>query len=53
MIVKTKKLSDKQKCLISLELCKTDKRLIESSDEYIQLLNILIYINMISNEKTN
>lgn len=45
------KLSDKQKSLISLELCQTDKRLLEGSDEYIQILNILMYINFISKQK--
>lgn len=45
------KLNDKQKSKISLELAETDRKLSERSDEYLQLLNILVYINLINNEK--
>lgn len=40
-------ISDIQKSKISLEMCKTDKMLTEGSDEYLQILNILLYSNMI------
>jgi replication factor C subunit 2/4 len=38
-------LSDYKKSLISLEICKTDKMLIDGCDEYIQILNILLIVN--------
>lgn len=41
-------LSDVQKATIMLELCNTDKRLSESSDEYLQILHILLLINQVS-----
>lgn len=42
------KMSDVQKSKIMLELAETNRRLLEGSDEYIQILNILLYINKIS-----
>ena len=45
------KLLDKQKAVIILELCATDKRLIESSDEYLQILNMLLIINQVTKFK--
>jgi len=42
-----KALNSKKKSKISLELCQTDKKLTEGSDEYLQILNILLYTNMI------
>jgi replication factor C subunit 2/4 len=42
------KLNDKQKSLISIELCQTDRRLMEGANEYIQVLNILLYTNKIA-----
>jgi replication factor C subunit 2/4 len=44
------KLNDIQKSKIALELAETDKKLSERSDEYLQLLNILVFINKTSNE---
>ena len=44
------KLSDIKKSKISLELASTDKKLSERADEYLQLLNILVYINLVANE---
>ena len=44
------KLDDIKKSKISLELCNTDRRLMEGSDEYIQILNILLYANKIIKE---
>jgi replication factor C subunit 2/4 len=46
-----KKLSSEQKSKISMELCQTDKKLTEGSDEYLQILNILLYSNMIIKNK--
>lgn len=40
-------MSDTIRSKISLELCTTDKRLMEGSDEYIQILNILLFINSV------
>jgi replication factor C subunit 2/4 len=42
------KLNDTQISIISIELCQTDRRLMEGANEYIQLLNILLYINKIA-----
>lgn len=44
-------IDDIKKSEISLELCGTDKRLSEGSDEYVQLLNILLQTNRIIKEK--
>lgn len=41
-------LTDQKKSLIALELCQTDKRLNDGSDQYIQIFNILLYINRLS-----
>jgi len=41
-------LSDTQKSKISLEMCRTDKMLTEGSDEYLQILNILMYTNIVA-----
>lgn len=38
-------LSEIQKASISIEICQTEKRLIEGSDEHLQILNILFFIN--------
>ena len=46
-----KKLSDTQKSHISLKICNADKQLIEGSSEYLQLLDVLLYINMIVKAK--
>jgi replication factor C subunit 2/4 len=43
-------LSDDKKSILALELCNVDKRLIESSDEYLQLLNILVLINTVKKQ---
>jgi DNA polymerase III gamma/tau subunit len=40
-------LSDIKKSKISIEICNTDRRLLGNADQYIQILNILIYINKI------
>lgn len=45
------KLTDIQKSKISIEIGNTDRRLTEGSDEYLQMLNILLYINNIVNSK--
>lgn len=44
-------LNDTKKSKISLEMCRTDKMLTEGSDEYLQILNILLYVNNISKSK--
>ena len=41
-------LNDLQKSKIMLEMCRTDKMLTEGSDEYLQILNILMYTNVMS-----
>lgn len=38
-------LSDSQKAAISIEICQAEKRLIEGSDEHLQILNVLFFIN--------
>lgn len=43
-IIKSK-LNDLQKSKIMLEMCKTDKMLTEGSDEYLNILNILMFTN--------
>ena len=40
-------IDDIKKSKISLEICRADKMLTEGSDEYLQILNILLYTNMI------
>ena len=40
------KLNDTQKSKISLEMCRADKMLTEGSDEYLQILNILLFTNI-------
>jgi replication factor C subunit 2/4 len=45
----TSKLNDLQKSKIALELAETDRKLSERADEYLQLLNILVCINCVSN----
>lgn len=44
------KLKDTQKAKIAIELAKSDKRLAEGANEYIQLLNILLSIHRYANE---
>lgn len=39
-------LSDIKKSKISLEMCRADKLLTEGSDEYLQILNILLFTNV-------
>lgn len=39
-------LNETQKSKISLEMCRTDKFLTEGSDEYLQMLNILLFTNI-------
>lgn len=46
--VTTSELNDLQKSKIMLEMCKTDKMLTEGSDEYLNILNILLFVNNIS-----
>lgn len=54
LIIYHKKLSDIMKSKIVLHISKTEKRLLEGSDEYLQLLSVLVCINHISlNEKYN
>ena len=50
IIIKDKILNDNQKSLICFNLAKTERRLINGSDEYIQLLNIFAYIQKIYNQ---
>lgn len=42
------KLNDKTKSKISLEMCRADKMLTEGSDEYLQILNVLLYTNILA-----
>jgi replication factor C subunit 2/4 len=44
-IVDDTKIKDSVKSKILLELCKTDRKLSEGCDEYLQLLNILLFTN--------
>jgi replication factor C subunit 2/4 len=46
--IRDRLLTDKQKSLIALKISNTEKKLIDGSDEYIQLFNILAYINGVS-----
>lgn len=48
MIITNEKLSDKQKSYICLHLAKTEKRLIDGADEFLQLLSIFMCIKSIS-----
>lgn len=41
-------ISDTAKATILIEMAETDKRLIESSDEWLQILNILSHINIVA-----
>lgn len=45
------KINDIQKSKIFLEMCRTDKMLTEGSDEYLQILNILLYTNITTKSK--
>lgn len=45
------KYSDKKKSMISIKVAETDKRITDSGDEMIQLLNVLIQINLIIKNK--
>ena len=40
-------LNDLQKSKIAIEICNTDRRLLGNADQYLQILNILIFINKI------
>lgn len=51
VIVGSNHLNDNEKSLIVLNIAKTEKRLIDGSDEYIQLLNVLAYIQGIFKNK--
>ena len=44
MIIRDESITDKEKSIINLHLSKTEKRLIDSSDEYLQLLSVLMCI---------
>lgn len=44
------KFTDQKKSKIALELAETSRRLLEGGDEYLQMLNVLLYINMIVNK---
>ena len=48
MVVNNKKLTDKMKSIICLHFAKTEKRLIDGSDEYLQLLSALMCIRSVS-----
>lgn len=45
MVISCDKLNDQQKSLITLNTAKSEKRLIDGADEYIQLFNVLAYIH--------
>lgn len=47
-ILKNDKIDDRNKSLIAIELSMTEKRLLDGADEFLQLFNILTYINRIS-----
>lgn len=49
-LVNDEEITDKQKAKISMHLSNFERRLIEGGDEYIQLLNSLLYINIVVNE---
>lgn len=40
-------ISDENKCKIFLEICETDKYLSDGADEYIQILNLILFIGSI------
>lgn len=48
-VLNDKDFSDIKKAKINMQLAKTETMLIEGADEYLQLLNILTYISMITN----
>jgi replication factor C subunit 2/4 len=47
IVINTSQLTDKMKAVISLHFAKTERRLIEGADEYLQLLSILMCINSV------
>lgn len=51
LVITNKHLNDNQKSLIAFNVAKSEKRLIDGADEYIQLFNILAYIQgMLKNQ---
>lgn len=50
-VIESNNFSDSQKALISINISNIEKRLIDGSNEYIQLLNILAYIQGIFRKK--
>ena len=48
MVLNNDKLNDKMKALISIHFSKTEKRLIDGADEYLQLLSIFMCIKSMS-----
>jgi replication factor C subunit 2/4 len=46
-IINSTFLTDKNKSILIIELCKINTRLFKSSDEYLQLLNILVLVNSV------
>ncbi|AYV83555.1 MAG: replication factor C small subunit [Hyperionvirus sp.] len=51
LVIYDDNLPDNDKALIALNMAKTEKRLIDGADEYIQLLNSLAFIQRIYKEK--
>jgi replication factor C subunit 2/4 len=45
------KLNNLQKSEIAIFMCGADKMLTEGGDEYLQILNVLLFINMINKNK--
>jgi replication factor C subunit 2/4 len=51
IILKMNSFTDKQKAMVILHLAMTERKLIDGSDEFIQLLNIYMYIHGIKNNR--
>ena len=47
-VINNKKLTDRMKSIISLHFAKTEKRLIDGADEYLQLLSALMCIRSVT-----
>ena len=47
LVINSEKLTDKMKALISLHFARTEKRLIDGADEYLQLLSIFMCIKSV------
>jgi replication factor C subunit 2/4 len=53
IIINTNSLNDMQKSKVMIQLSCTERRILDGSDEFLQLLNVLVYILGVKNNKTN